>query len=115
MKLGSVASLNPSVRIGSYPNVELTGEGLAYRVRGHLPGHTCLDTHAWTHTCRMQEQLTARAAVHSAHQPAPFASPCCHLPPPPLQVKLQFESRDPAALQRAVEAVQAQMETFALP
>ena len=33
VKLGAVASMNPSVRIGSYPNVELSGEGLAYRVR----------------------------------------------------------------------------------
>jgi hypothetical protein len=33
----------------------------------------------------------------------------------PLQVKLQFESRDPAALQRAVEAVEAQLDTFSLP
>lgn len=32
-----------------------------------------------------------------------------------LQVKLQFESRDAAALQKAVEAAQEQLDTFSLP
>ena len=108
MKLGSVASLNPSVRIGSYPNVELSGEGLAYRVRA-----CCITKNKMF---LLPRPLTA--ALHSrprpAHQSAPLCLAICFAARP-LQVKLQFESRDPAALQRAVEAVEAQLETFSLP
>ena len=61
VKLGAVASLNPSVRIGSYPNVELSGEGMAYRVRTCRTCGICFVVHG-----------TPRSHSRSAHQRAPL-------------------------------------------
>lgn len=66
VKLGSIAALHPSVRIGSYPNTNI-GQGASEGV-----------------------------------------------PEGGYKVKLQFESRDAAALQQAVEAAREQLDTFAL-
>ncbi len=137
MKLGSIAAVHPAVRIGSYPNTSI-GQGAsenvpngAYKVGGGdlsqaapaLAGfHTCACITVWRRMAPLVKSLHRAAAAQREGAQASHPSsaqfnlhlllPCSNANHP--QVKLQFESRDAAALQQAVEAAREQLDTFVL-
>lgn len=118
-KLSGIAALHPAVRIGSYPNVDMgLGEAVAgrpYKVRRcgrRWRGVEARARKIGRAAKPCPQPLGGPSAFTAVLRNAQSSAPLLHVPP---QVKLQFESRDSAALQKAVEAVRGQLDVFTLP
>lgn len=80
--------------------------GGGFRTRASHATHIMHAAHVCK-TCKRQPGFSASRANQRVVLPLPLA--------PAPQVKLQFEGRDKAALEKAVDAVREQLDVFTLP